>query len=236
MGKSMPMVASKTDGGGSTADRPGPNRRAGAGRPVLLRVGRCVIVIGAILATALAAGFWWFVWRLPADEIVLDRNADGIVVLTGGASRISDAIELLAAGHGKRLLISGLNRATTSGEISRLNPDFGPIVSCCVDFDRSLNTLGNAIETRRWAESRGFRSLIVVTSNYHMPRAIAEIAHQLPGVALLPSPVVAEKLRAEPWWARGTTMKLVFSEYLKYVVAQMRIRLHPGTGARAAGV
>jgi uncharacterized SAM-binding protein YcdF (DUF218 family) len=236
MGKSMPMVASKTDAGGSAADRPGAQRRAGAGRPLRARVGRSAMVICLILAIALAAGFWWFVGRLPAGEIALDRNADGIVVLTGGASRISDAIELLAAGRGKRLLISGANKTTTPGEISHLNPEFEPIVSCCVDFDRSLNTLGNAIETKRWAESRGFRSLIVVTSSYHMPRAIAEIAHQLPGVSLVPFPVVAEKLRAEPWWAHGSTMRLVFSEYLKYVVAQMRIRLHPATSARAAGV
>jgi uncharacterized SAM-binding protein YcdF (DUF218 family) len=236
MGKSMPMFASKTDAGGNTADRPGPDRRARDGRPLLWRIGRSAIVMCTVLMLALAAGFWWFVGRLPAGEIALDRNADGIVVLTGGASRISDAMELLAAGRGKRLLISGLNKATTSGEILRLNPDFEPIVSCCVDFDRSLNTLGNAIETRRWAESRGFRSLIVVTSSYHMPRAIAEIAHQLPDVSLLPFPVVAEKQRAEPWWARGTTMKLMFSEYLKYVVAQMRIRLRPAIAAQAAGV
>jgi uncharacterized SAM-binding protein YcdF (DUF218 family) len=182
----------------------------------------------------LTAGFGWFLSSLPADEIVLQRNADGIVALTGGASRISDAIELLAAGRGKRLLISGVNRATTSGEISRLNPEYGRIVSCCVDFDRSLNTLGNAIETRRWAESRGFRSLIVVTSSYHMPRALAEIAHQLPDVALLPFPVIAEKLHAEPWWTHGPTMKLMLSEYLKYVVARMRIRLDPPAAARAA--
>jgi len=147
------------------------------------------------------------------------------VVLTGGASRITDAIELLAAGRGKRLLISGANRATTSGEISRLNPEYGPIVSCCVDFDRSLNTLGNAIETKRWAESRGFHSLIVVTSNYHMPRALAEIAHQLPNVSLLPFPVIADKLRGEPWWMHAPMLRLVLSEYLKYVAAQIRIRL-----------
>src|SRR6202035_6017971 len=161
-------------------------------------------------------------------------HAHGIVVLTGGASRISDAIELLAAGRGKRLLISGANRATTSGEISRLNPEYGHIVSCCVDFDRSLNTLGNAIETKHWAQSRGFRSLIVVTSNYHMARAIAEIAHQLPDVALFPFPVIADKLHAEPWWAHGTTMKLMFSEYLKYVAAKMPIRLDPASAARTA--
>jgi len=81
--------------------------------------------------------------------VALDRNTDGIVALTGGASRIADAIELLASGRGKRLLISGAYRATNSKEISRLNPEFERWVRCCVDFDRSLNTLGNAIETKR---------------------------------------------------------------------------------------
>jgi uncharacterized SAM-binding protein YcdF (DUF218 family) len=227
----MPMVESKTEG---EAHRLEPSGRGRAARWLLRRMGRSAIAITAIAALLLAGGFVWFLWSLPADEIVLLRDADGIVVLTGGASRISDAIELLAAGRGKRLLISGANRATTSGEISRLNPEYGRIVSCCVDFDRSLNTLGNAIETKHWAESRGFHSLIVVTSNYHMPRAIAEIAHQLPDVALLPFPVIAEKLHAEPWWTHGTMMKLMLSEYLKYVVARMRIRFDPASTARAA--
>jgi uncharacterized SAM-binding protein YcdF (DUF218 family) len=228
----MPRVQSKTDGGGSTARRLEPSWRPA--RPLLRRMGRSVIAICAIAVLSLAAGFGWFLWNLPADEIMLQRDADGIVVLTGGASRISDAIELLAAGRGKRLLISGVNRATTSGEISRLNPEYRRMVNCCVDFDRSLNTLGNAIETKHWAESRGFRSLIVVTSSYHMPRAIAEIAHQLPDVALLPFPVIAEKLHAEPWWTHGATMRLMLSEYLKYVVARIRIRLDPASAARTA--
>jgi uncharacterized SAM-binding protein YcdF (DUF218 family) len=235
----MPMVQSKTDGGDAAHDDAARGRtfHYGTARRLLRRMGRSAITACGLAALVLAAGFGWFLWSLPADEIVLHRDADGIVVLTGGASRISDAIELLAAGHGKRLLISGVNRNTTSDEITRLNPDYGRVVSCCVDFDRSLNTLGNAIETKHWVESRGFRSLIVVTSNYHMPRAIAEIAHQLPDVALLPFPVIADKLHAEPWWTHGTTMKLMFSEYIKYVVARMRIRLDPGATARieAAG-
>ena len=158
-----------------------------------------------------------------------------VVALTGGASRIADAIELLASGRGKRLLISGANRATNSNEISRLNPEFERWVRCCVDFDRSLNTLGNAIETRRWAESRGFRSLIIVTSNYHMPRALAEIAHQLPDVALVPFPVVTDRQRAEPWWASSATTRLMLSEYVKYIFARLRMGLNPTANANVPG-
>jgi uncharacterized SAM-binding protein YcdF (DUF218 family) len=218
----MPMVGSETDGSEGISDR------SPQGRPPAL--GLC-----AGLLLALGIGFVWFVSRLPADEIALDRSADGIVVLTGGASRITDAIELLAAGRGRRLLISGANPSTRPAEISRLNPEFDRVVRCCVDFDRSLNTLGNAIETRRWAEGRGFHSLIVVTSSYHMPRALAELAHQLPGVALVPYPVVSDRLRGESWWANGTTMRLIFSEYLKYVVAQLRMKVAPSSVAAVSG-
>ncbi len=94
---------------------------------------------------------------------------------------------------------------------------------CCVDFDRSLNTLGNAIETRRWAQSRDFHSLIVVTSNYHMPRALAEIAHQLPGIALVPFAVVTDRQRAERWWAHATRARLMLSEYVKFLFAKLRM-------------
>jgi uncharacterized SAM-binding protein YcdF (DUF218 family) len=232
----MPMVGSNTDDRAGNRARPAGAlaRRSAPGRG-LRRVGVATISISAAAGGLLLLGFLWFIWRLPADEVTLARTADGIVVLTGGASRISDAIELLATGHGRRLLISGANRATTSGEISRLNPEFDRVVRCCVDFDRSLNTLGNAIETRRWAESRGFHSLIVVTSSYHMPRAMAEIAHQLPDVALVPFPVVSDKLRAEPWWASSATMRLMFSEYLKYLVARVRITLNPESGLGERG-
>jgi uncharacterized SAM-binding protein YcdF (DUF218 family) len=189
----------------------------------LRRIGRSGLLLCALTLLLLIAGFLWFLWRVPAAEIALSGEADAIVALTGGASRIADGIELLATGRGKRLLISGANRSTTQHEISRLNPEFDRWVRCCVDFDRSLNTLGNAIEIKRWVSQRGFRSLIVVTSNYHMARALAEIAHQLPEVALVPFPVVTERQRAEPWWTSGTTARLMISEYIKLIFAHIRM-------------
>jgi uncharacterized SAM-binding protein YcdF (DUF218 family) len=226
----MPTGGSSSDDGAPGAARPA-DRSGRPPRSLLRWIGRSTFLLCAASALLLGLGFLWFIWRVPADEIPLDRNADGIVALTGGASRIADAIELLASGRGKRLLISGANRATNSNEISRLNPEFERWVRCCVDFDRSLNTLGNAIETRRWAESRGFRSLIVVTSNYHMPRALAEIAHQLPGVSLVPFPVVTDRQRADPWWTGGTTARLMLSEYAKYIFARLRMGLNPSAAA-----
>ena len=181
------------------------------------------------VAALICGGFAWFVYHVPAEEVALDRNADGIVVLTGGASRIADAIELLAAGHGKRLLISGVHRATSTAEIARIKPRYEGLVTCCVDLDHSaVNTVGNAVETRRWVKERGFASLIVVTSAYHMPRTMAELAQQMPDIALVPFPVVTEKLRNEPWWSSGPTAKLILFEYAKFVVAQLRMSIEPG--------
>ena len=152
-------------------------------------------------------------------------------MLTGGASRISDAIELLAAGRGKRLLISGVHRATSAAEIARIMPRYEGLVACCVDLDYSaVNTVGNAVGTRRWARDRGFTSLIVVTSAYHMPRTMAELQQQMPDTVLVPFPVVTEKLRNEPWWASAPTARLILSEYAKFVVAQLRMRIEPVPG------
>ncbi len=189
------------------------------------RIRSVVVKLVVFGAAALVLGFLTFLLLLPNEEVVLSRSSDGIVVLTGGTSRVTDALELLAAGRGKRLLITGVNPGTTTADIAHQVAGYDRLLSCCVDLDYSaINTLGNAVETRRWATDRGFRSLIVVTSAYHMPRALAEIAHQLPDVALIPFPVVSDRLRIEPWWSNGTTTRLVLSEYFKYLYAHVRMR------------
>jgi uncharacterized SAM-binding protein YcdF (DUF218 family) len=203
---------------------------------VIGRLGSALAVIAVLIAVALPAGFLWFVSQLPTRQVTLDRNADGIVVLTGGASRINDGFELLASGRGKRLLISGVYPATNRGEISRRMPEYRRLFACCVDLDRTaVNTLGNAIGTKRWVQVQGFRSLIVVTSAYHMPRALAELGHQLPHVQLIPFPVITDKLRSESWWSHPSTAKLLFSEYLKYIVAGIRMRIDPASIASVPG-
>ncbi len=179
----------------------------------------------ALCAVLLICGFAAFIWHLPSRQVALDKNADGIVVLTGGTSRVSDALELLASGRGKRLLITGVNPGTTTGDIAREVVDYNAMMTCCVDLDHSAqNTFENAVQARRWALAHGFHSLIVVTSAYHMPRALAELAHQLPDVALIAFPVVSDRLRIEPWWSNGATTRLVVSEYLKYLAAKVRMR------------
>ena len=187
-------------------------------------VGSLAMTVG-LVAVALVAGFLWFAAHVAEEQIVLARSADGIVALTGGADRITDAVELLAAGRGRRLLISGVNPATHSSELSHLAPAYQRVFSCCVDLDYSaVNTIGNAVETRRWVRQHGFHSLVVVTSNYHMPRAMVELAHQLPDVSLVPFPVVPEKRRGEPWWSSPAAAKVLVHEYLKYIVTVIRTR------------
>jgi uncharacterized SAM-binding protein YcdF (DUF218 family) len=185
-----------------------------------------IVAVLAIVFVTAAIGFVGFLSKLRGAEMKPANNADGIVVLTGGSSRVSDAMELLAGGYGKRLLISGVHPTNAVSDISRSLSDNQSLLSCCVDLDRSaVNTRSNAAQTRRWARDRGFKSLIVVTSNYHMPRAIVELSHAMPDVALIPFAVVGDKWRDEPWWTNGATLRLLLSEYVKYVAAEVRVRL-----------
>jgi uncharacterized SAM-binding protein YcdF (DUF218 family) len=190
-----------------------------------LHIGRLLRLIGfaalGLIFILLAGGFLTFVHRMNSYPVGDRVEADGIVVLTGGAQRIAEAAELLSHGHAKRMLITGVNLRTSREQIVALNTELTPLVDCCVDLDyRARNTIGNAIGARRWILQNGFGSVIVVTSNYHMPRTLVELANVVPGVRLVPYAV--EHAPTDRWWNDPGTARLLFTEYVKYLAASLR--------------
>ena len=105
------------------------------------------------------------------------QPADGVVALTGpSALRIAAAMKLLEDGKARRLLVSGVNRMASRADIRSVARAPGRLYDCCVDLGFSaVDTIGNAREAAAWARHNNFRSLIVVTADYHMPRAILEL-------------------------------------------------------------
>jgi uncharacterized SAM-binding protein YcdF (DUF218 family) len=152
------------------------------------------------------------------------HTADGIAVLTGGVARIDEAMKLLAQQKAKRLLITGVNRTTSTEELKQLASQGDQLFSCCVDIDKEArNTIDNATETSQWVAQHHYTSIIVVTSNYHMPRALAELARVMPGVTLIPYAVVDNNVHLDRWWTYPGTTRLLISEYLKYLPALARL-------------
>ncbi len=198
-------------------DSPSPLRLFIIGLRLLFDALMLVVVLGLI-------GFIVFVTGLERDQRDPERTADGITVLTGGRSRIDEAMRLLAHGKAKRVLITGVNRATTKEELKDLASQGDQLFDHNVDIDREArNTIDNASETSEWVAQHRYSSVIVVTSNYHMPRALAELGRAMPGVTLLPYSVVDPNVRLERWWTYPGTTKLLLSEYLKYLPALGRL-------------
>ena len=172
----------------------------------------------------LIIGFIVFANSVDREHSVPQRSADGIAVLTGGMSRIDEAMKLLAEGKAKRVLITGVNRTTTTKELKELASQGDQYFTCCVDIDKEArNTIDNATETSEWVALHHYGSIIVVTSNYHMPRALAELARVMPGVTLIPYSVVDNNVHLERWWTYPGTTRLLLSEYLKYLPALSRL-------------
>jgi uncharacterized SAM-binding protein YcdF (DUF218 family) len=200
---------------------------------------RRIFVVGFALGLiGLATGFILFVNIIDNEEPRTFSGADGVVALTGGSERVNEAIELLAKGRARRLLITGVNQQTSRHEMARLMPNFHQLFDCCIDLGRAaLNTAGNADETRQWVQANSIQSsLIVVTSNYHMPRALVELRSALPQLELIPYPVVSDRLRNSDWRSDHQVARLLAIEYVKFLAAIVRTKLIPSSMGHPANV
>lgn len=197
-----------------------------------------LLVIIAIVALIWLVGLFAFADRVrgltPAEE---PARADAIVALTGPSSeRVNAAIRLLEQGKGQRVLISGVNREVRRRELRELTPGSSRLFNCCVDLGfEAEDTVGNAQEIAAWARAKGYHDLIVVTSDYHMPRSLVEIRGALPGVRLTPYAVSTPSLDNARWWRAAVTARRMTLEYLKYLVALGREGVERLTRDRPAG-
>lgn len=196
---------------------------------------RLLAALGAAVALADVAGLIWFAEAIPRTLHDSGRTTDAIVVLTGGQLRFGAGLALLSEGRGKKLFVSGVNRGVDVGELLRVAGRAPGPAPCCIAIGHAAdNTTGNAQETRAWMEREGFRSLRLVTANYHMRRSLLEFHRAMPEFEIVPHPVFPDSVRRDEWWQRRGTLILIASEYHKYLAALARSLVVPRIGSDTA--
>lgn len=154
-------------------------------------------------------------------------RAQGIVTLTGANSneRLAAAMGLLEDGYGRRVLVSGVDPIASRADIRRVSRAVRRLYDCCVDLGfTAADTVGNARETAAWAGAMRYRKLIIVTADYHMPRAMLELNAVLRGTGVTAETyaVATPSLKARDWWRNPGPMRLMVVEYCKYLAILAR--------------
>jgi len=176
-----------------------------------------------VLALIWLAGLFAFAGRVQQSTPArLPAPAQGIVALTGANSnqRIAAAVGLLEDGYGRRVLVSGVNREASREDIRNVSRAVRRLYDCCVDLGfTAADTVGNARETADWAKAMRYDSLIVVTTDYHMPRAMLELraVFRGTGVRLQTYAVPTAALKSSKWWRTPGAARLMVVEYCKYL-------------------
>ena len=160
-------------------------------------------------------------------------ESPNIVILTGGTNRIKDGLKIIedfkkTNKKNYKILISGTGVGFTKNSLKKkLGSNFNPqLIECCIDLDSvSKNTFTNASETFKWARKNDINEYILITSNYHMPRAILEFKNIMPNLKIYTYAITPDKHKIENWLSSYQTFGLVFTEYFKYIVASLRIKL-----------
>jgi uncharacterized SAM-binding protein YcdF (DUF218 family) len=164
----------------------------------------------AFLILLYLLGYALFLVMLP--QPAGDRRTDAVVVLTGGAGRIDRGLETLRRRLAGRMLISGVQRTVRPQELAARHRVDQRLFDCCVDLGReAIDTRSNADEVARWMERRRFRSLRLITTDWHMPRAKFEIGKRL-GEEVT---IVTDAVQSNP------SHRQLFTEYNKFVLGHV---------------
>lgn len=193
---------------------------------------RLYIMLASLLFAAALwlAGLHSFTRDMQLSEPGDVDQADAIVVLTGGSNRLKTGFELLEQHRGQKLFISGVYHGVDVRELmNQSKSQSHDDLDCCVvlGFDAD-DTLGNARETVAWMQQENYKSIILVTANYHVKRAL--IAFDLYGgdrITIKPYAVAPDGLDMANWWRNPTYRSLVLREYSKYL-ASFSLYLLPG--------
>ncbi len=184
-------------------------------------------LLGALTLAAIVfvLGFVGFAHRVSeAGQPDPAPEAEAIVTLTGGSTaRLVTGVRLLREGRGRRLLISGVNPDVQDQELFALLDVDPALARCCIDLGRAAeDTLGNASETAAWARSNGFRKLILITDDYHMPRSYAELRIALPEAEIIAYPVETRFAEGNAWRSDLGAAARIGGEYVKYLTIRAR--------------
>ena len=184
--------------------------------------GLAAIVVLALIWTAGLLAFADRIARLtPPDE---PAAADGIVALTGGSDlRLEAATDLLEGGKGHRLLVSGVNRQATRGDaVERHRGGQAAVRLLRRPRLHRRGHLGQRPRKRPVGQGHGLPKLILVTADYHMPRALIELRSAMPGAQVTPYPVATPALNARHWWTSSLGARRMILEYCKYLAILAR--------------
>ena len=162
-----------------------------------------------------------------------NTKSSNIVILTGGTNRIKDGLNIInhfdkSKRTNFKILVSGTGKGFSKNSlIKQIGPNFNPnLIECCIYLDSvSKNTLTNAIETSKWANRNDLKEFILITSNYHMPRAILEFKNVMPNHKIYTFPITPRKHNIKEWMSSYETFSLIFREFCKYIVSNLRIKL-----------
>lgn len=183
-------------------------------------------VVGAGLCALIAlyfVGLFEFTGLMPRAVADPTSETDAIVVLTGGSQRLTSAFELMAAHRARWLFVSGVNRETDLARLPGAAALGADELACCVVLGHDADdTIGNAAETAAFVRGHAIASLRLVTSSYHMPRALLELKRALPGMRIVAHPVFPTGFRQDDWWRWPGSASLVVLEYNKYLAARVR--------------